>query len=223
MKRVILLDDHTVFLESFKIALFNDASFSVVSEASSARVVYGEIEMHKPDLLVADLMLKDTDGIAIARELKRRRLGTRILILTMHSNNVFVKDAFDAGVRGYALKDQPLAEILRAMHLVADGEQYLAPSLGVIPSSNDQRNRNDAMASLTEREREIFCRILDGQPSREIATSLSISIKTVETHRSHINRKLGVRSPAELIRLAAFKGLLEGHSMKSARLAPEPL
>src|SRR4051812_11394674 len=110
MKRVILLDDHSVFLESFKIALASDAAFWVVGEASSARAVYSQLEALKPDLLVADLMLKDTDGIAVARECKRRRIQARILILTMHSNSVFVKDAFDAGIRGYALKDQALSE-----------------------------------------------------------------------------------------------------------------
>src|SRR4051794_34450569 len=119
MKRVILLDDHTVFLESFKIALAHDTSFRVVGEAASARLAYAQLEEQKPDLLVADLMLKDTDGIAVARECKRRRIPCRVMILTMHSNSVFVKDAFDAGVRGYALKDQPLSEILNAMHLVA--------------------------------------------------------------------------------------------------------
>lgn len=220
MMRVVLVDDHTAFRESFKIALWHQASISVVGEAAGARQVYPLVEAEKPDLVVADLMLKDTDGVSVARELNRRGVSSRIMILTMHGNPMFVRDAFDAGVVAYAIKEQPLAEIIAAMRMAAAGERYLAPSLGQIPLP---RARGGAPAAtepgdlagieqLSRREREIFGRIIQGLSSRDIAQSLCISLKTVETHRSHINRKLGVHSPAELIRLAALKGLLTGQS-----------
>lgn len=186
----------------------------MVGEAGSAREVYPLVEAEKPDLVVADLMLKDTDGVSVARELTRRGQPARIMILTMHTNAMFVRDAFDAGVLAYALKEQPLSEIIEAMRLAANGERYLAPKLGTPPLP---RVRNGAVErlepgidQLSRREREIFGRIIQGLSSRDIAQSLCISLKTVETHRSHINRKLGVHSPAELIRLAALKGLLAG-------------
>lgn len=213
--RVVLVDDHQAFRESFRIALWHEASISVVGEASSARQVFPVVEAEKPDLVVADLMLKDTDGVSVARELSRRGVTSRMLILTMHTNALFVRDAFEAGVQGYALKEQPLAEIIDAMRTAAGGERYISPRLGPIPlprprSPMGERNGYAGLEQLSRREREIFCRIIQGLSSRDIATSLCISLKTVETHRSHINRKLGVHSPAELIRLAALKGLLAG-------------
>jgi len=211
--RAVLVDDHQAFRESFRIAIWHEASISVVGEASAARQVYPLVEAEKPDLVVADLMLKDTDGVSVARELTRRGVTSRIMILTMHTNALFVRDAFDAGVHGYALKEQPLIEIIEAMRTSAAGDRYLSPRLGAIPlprarSTVAERANSAGLDQLSRREREIFCRIIQGLSSRDIATTLCISLKTVETHRSHINRKLGVHSPAELIRLAALKGLL---------------
>lgn len=213
--KLVLVDDHQAFRESFRIALWHEASISVVGEASAARQVYPIVEAEKPDLVVADLMLKDTDGVSVIRELARREVPARTMILTMHANALFVRDAFEAGALGYALKEQPLAEIIAAIRLAAAGERYLSPLLGSIPlprmrSSPGERASSAGLDQLSRREREIFGRIIQGLSSREIAQSLCISLKTVETHRSHINRKLGVHSPAELIRLAALKGLLAG-------------
>jgi two-component system response regulator NreC len=221
MMRVVLVDDHQAFRESFRIALWHEASISVVGEASAARQVYPLVEQEKPDLVVADLMLKDTDGISVAREIQRRGLQARLMILTMHTNALFVRDAFEAGVLAYALKEQPLAEIIEAMRVAAAGERYLSARLGQIPlprarSTTAERGTFAGLDQLSRREREIFCRIIQGLSSRDIASSLCISLKTVETHRSHINRKLGVHSPAELIRLAALKGLLAGQPRESA-------
>jgi two-component system nitrate/nitrite response regulator NarL len=211
--RVILVDDHRTFRESFKIAVWHEASIEVVGEASSARELFSLLDSEKPDLVVTDLMLGDTDGVSLVSELSRRGLSARVMILTMHSNALFVRDAFEAGVQGYALKEQPLAEIIEAMKATVKGDRYLSPMLGAIPlprvrNVSADRPPSAGLDQLSRREREIFGRIIHGLSSREIAETLSISLKTVETHRSHINRKLGVHSPAELIRLAALKGLL---------------
>jgi DNA-binding NarL/FixJ family response regulator len=211
--RVVLLDDHQTFRESLKIALWHEASIKVVGESASAREVVSLVEAERPDLVVADLMLEDTDGISMVRDLVRRGVTTPVMILTAHSNALFVRDAFEAGVQGYALKEQPLAEIVDAMRKAGAGERYLSPRLGTVPTprtraAQDGRDPAAGLDQLSRREREIFCLIIQGTSSRDIAESLCISLKTVETHRSHINRKLGVHSPAELIRLAALKGLL---------------
>jgi DNA-binding NarL/FixJ family response regulator len=226
MTRLVLLDDHRLFLDSCKVALTQEGSFTVLADVTEAQQAYAAVEAHKPDVLVTDLMLNETDGIAVARELTRRGLQTKVLILTMHSNRVFVGDAFDAGVRGYAIKEQPLPEIMEAIRVVAGGARYISPELGAIPEALPEgaahRRSADAFDRLSRREREIFCRIIDGLSSRDIARALSISIKTVETHRSHINRKLDVRSPSELIRVAALKGLLAGQSGHTAPPSEEP-
>jgi DNA-binding NarL/FixJ family response regulator len=224
MMRIVLVDDHQAFRESFRIALWHEASISVVGEASAARQVYPLVESEKPDLVVADLMLKDTDGVSVARELTRRGVAARIMILTMHTNALFVRDAFEAGVQAYALKEQPLTEIIEAMRLASSGDRYLSPRLGPPPIPRLRGATSDrahaGIDQLSRREREIFGRIIQGLSSRDIAQSLCISLKTVETHRSHINRKLGVHSPAELIRLAALKGLLAGQAAGKEASAP---
>ncbi len=218
MMKVVLVDDHQAFRESFRIALGHAASMDVVGEAGSARQSYAVIEAEKPDVVVADLMLKDTDGVSLARELDRQGIAARIMILTMHSNGLFVRDAFEAGAMGYALKEQPLLEVIEGIRTVARGDRYLSPRLGAIPlprangSVAGTAHRHAGLDQLSRREREIFGRIIQGLSSRDIAHTLCISLKTVETHRSHINRKLGVHSPAELIRLAALKGLLAGQA-----------
>jgi DNA-binding NarL/FixJ family response regulator len=225
MIRIALLDDHRLFLDSLKLALTQQGSFAVVGEATDADGIYPILEAEKPDVLLTDLMLNNTDGISVARELRRREWTVKVLVLTMHWNRVFVGDAFAAGIRGYALKEQPLPEIMEAIRLVASGSRYIAPALGPMPEARPEGATTgrpvDAFERLSRREREIFCRIVEGLSSRDIARTLSISIKTVETHRSHINRKLDVRSPSELIRVAALKGLLIGQPNSPPAAADE--
>jgi DNA-binding NarL/FixJ family response regulator len=210
MNSVIVVDDHKSLRESFALAVAKEAPFSFIGLAGSAREAYELIEKTKPDLLVLDVSLEDSDGVAVAWELKRRKVVLPILMLTMHTNGLLVREALDAGVRGYATKNQPLSEIIQAMHACIAGERYLSPSIGVVPERSSGRSEEDPSLTgrLSRREREIFSHVIRGQSSEHIARSLSISLKTVETHRAHINRKLGVHSPAELVRLAALKGLL---------------
>lgn len=218
--RVVLVDDQQSFRDSFKIALWQEARITVLAHGNTARQLYPVIDEQKPDLVISALILKDTDGISAVRELQRRGCATRMLILTNHTSSLFVNDAFRAGAHGYALKEQPLADIIEAMRLVRSGERYVSPLLQQIPRPPAAAPRPGAegaapsgngafgVEKLSAREREVFCQILQGVSSRDIARALCISLKTVETHRLHINRKLGVHSPAELIRLAALAGLV---------------
>ena len=217
--RIVLVDDHQSFREAFKLAIATMASVSVVGEASSAREGCSLIETEQPDLAVVDLSLKDSDGLALAHELRRRRIAARIMFLTMHSNGLFVREALEAGAQGYALKEQPLSEIVEAMQTCVRGDRYLSPLVQPVPPEHGNGNGNGEtsfLARLSRREREIATHVISGSSSQAIATSLCISLKTVETHRAHINRKLGVHSTAELIRLAAMKGLLHGQATSRA-------
>jgi two-component system NarL family response regulator len=210
--RTILVDDQQSFRDSFRIALWHQAGISVLADGGAAREMYSAIETSKPDLLVMDILLRDTDGVSAIRELHRRGCSPRTLILTTQASPLFVRDAFRAGADGYALKGQPLSEILDAMRMTANGERYVSPQLSAGPeAANDSRIDGSAplgIERLSPREREVFCRIIQGDSSRHIARTLCISLKTVETHRLHINRKLGVHSPGELIRFAALSGLM---------------
>ena len=211
--QVVLIDDQQSFRESLQIALWHEAKISVLAHGDTARQLYPIIEEKKPDVVILDVILKDTDGISAVRELHRRGLAPRSLILTSQANTLFVRDAFRAGADGYALKTQPLSEVVTAITATANGERYLSPQLPAVADAVSAERDIDMAAplgieKLSPREREVFCRIIQGDSTRAIARALCISLKTVETHRLHINRKLGVHSPGELIRFAALSGLM---------------
>ena len=211
--QVVLIDDQQSFRESLQIALWHEAKISVLAHGDTARQLYPIIEEKKPDVVILDVILKDTDGISAVRELHRRGLAPRSLILTSQANTLFVRDAFRAGADGYALKTQPLSEVVAAISATANGERYLSPQLPAVADAMTAERDVDMAAplgieKLSPREREVFCRIIQGDSTRAIARALCISLKTVETHRLHINRKLGVHSPGELIRFAALSGLM---------------
>jgi two-component system response regulator NreC len=210
--RIVLVDDQQSFRDSFRIALWHEARMTVIAHGDTARQMYPLIEAHKPDVVIMDVLLRDTDGISAVRELHRRGCAPRTLILTSQASSLFVRDAFRAGADGYALKVQPLTEIMEAIRKTGAGERYVSPQLsttaGPLPEGRADTSAPLGVEKLSPREREVFCRIIQGDSTRDIARALCISLKTVETHRLHINRKLGVHSPGELIRFAALSGLM---------------
>jgi len=210
--RVVLIDDQRSFRESLSIALWHEARISVVGHGDTARQMYNIIESQAPDAVLLDVILKDTDGISAIRELRRRGMPSKTLVLTGQANALFVRDAFRAGADGYALKTQPLSDIAAAIQTACSGERYVSPQISDMPDISLEAESDDGsplgIEKLSPREREVFCRIVQGDSTRGIARALCISLKTVETHRLHINRKLGVHSPGELIRYAALSGLV---------------
>jgi DNA-binding NarL/FixJ family response regulator len=204
--RIVLVEDHLAYRESFRLAVSTLSPFTVVGEATRARDAYAVIESTNPDLVVTDFMLPDTDGVSLARELRRRRVKVRMMILGRLGHPLFVRDALRAGIAGFALKREPLQDLIGAMQRVAAGETYLSPQIQerIAHDGSDE----STLEKLSSREREIFCLLLEGLSTKEIAKLLYLSPKTVDAHRLHINRKLGVRSPAELARLVADQGLI---------------
>lgn len=204
--RIALVDDHQLFRQGLAAIIGTQPDMSVVAEAGDARDVYSTLEEAPPDIAVVDLSLRGSSGIAVTREILRRCPSTRVLVLTMHTTEDFAVQAFAAGAAGYALKDQDASQVLEAIRVVASGQRYLAPSL----SSHvlERQRPNGPLAQLSPREREVFDLIVQSRTNRDIATYLCISIKTVETHRSSINRKLGAHSTADLVRIAARHGLI---------------
>jgi two-component system, NarL family, response regulator NreC len=210
--RVVLIDDHRVFLDSLRIAVTaREPGIQVVGQSAAGADAAELAARLAPDLMVVDLLLDGSDAVTVTRELRRRELATNVLVLSAHENKMFVRDTLAAGAQGYALKTQPLSEVIEAMKTVASGGRYLAPSLAPLPTDGARGPLRPGQLEperLSRREREIFDLILQGRSSRDIGRELCISLKTVETHRAHINKKLGVRSPAELIRVAALQGLV---------------
>jgi DNA-binding NarL/FixJ family response regulator len=212
--RVLLIDDHRLFRDGLRAIVTSYPDLQVAGEASDGRAGLELIESVPFDLIVLDITLPGSNGLALLRELKRRGIGKPVLVLTMHQHADMVSDAFAAGAVGYALKHQSESEIIDAVRTVARRVTYLAPQLStdLLP---DARNDSPAgaathgvLALLSSREREIFDLIVRGSTNAAIAKQLFISVKTVETHRTRIMRKLDVHNVGELIRLAARHGFL---------------
>jgi DNA-binding NarL/FixJ family response regulator len=198
--RIALLDDHLLFREGLRALILAQPDLTVVAEGSEARELYALLDEAAPDVAVIDLALPGSSGISATQAVARRWPACRVLVLTMHASADHVTRAFAAGATGYAIKEQGAQEVLDAIRRVAGGERYVAPS---IPESFlAGTGAGTDLATLTPREREIFDLILASRSNRDIADYLGLSIKTVETHRAAINRKLGAHSTADLVRLA---------------------
>lgn len=206
MLRIALLDDHVIFREGLRALIMAQPDLRIVAESAEARELYRLLDATAPHVVVVDLTLRGTSGITATQEIARRWPRCRVLILTMHGDEEHAARAFAAGATGYALKEQNALEVIAAIRAVAAGRRYLAPSLP--RSVFDGGGSSSLLAALTVREREVFDLILQSRSNRDIAAYLHISIKTVETHRAAINRKLEVHSTADLVRLAARLGLI---------------
>lgn len=214
--RVVLLDTQTTFRESFRIALRQEG-IEVLVDDDAARRIYDALPTARPDLIVSEFFLSDTDVVSVVHELGRREIGIHVMALTAQDNGLFVREALRGGVRGYALKNEPLANVIDGMRRVLAGECYVSPTLGKLAAARPSLSRSALrLENLSAREREVFFRIVQGESSQKIAGALCISLKTVETHRLHINRKLGVHSPMELLRLAAMTGFLPPDAASAA-------
>lgn len=212
--RLALVDDHRLFREGLRAVLAREPDLEVAGEAEDARGAYELVEQAQPDVVLMDVGLRGMNGIAATRELARRRAPGRVLMLTMHAGEDFVAQAFTAGAAGYALKSQSSPEIVEAVRVVARGRAYLCPQISRLAVEDFLRGRRDEehdpgpCDTLSPREREIFDLLVRGHSNAMVAKELCISVKTVETHRAHILKKLHVHSMVELLRFAARHDLI---------------
>lgn len=210
--RIALVDDHVLFRDGLRALLSAEGDLEVVAEAGDARTALPLIEATSPDVVVVDVTLPGTSGITLMREILQVLPNCRVLALTMHASEEYIIQALAAGAMGYALKSQGALEVIEAIRTVGRSRPYLAASLPRPPVDAAGAWRRDEAGSklddLSPREREIFDLLVQGNSNRSIAQQLFISVKTVETHRASINRKLGVHSTAEIMRFAALRGLV---------------
>jgi DNA-binding NarL/FixJ family response regulator len=206
--KLLLVDDHPMVLEAIRINLpLKDPSMQVVGEAATAREAISLAEQLRPEMVVMDLLLPGESGLAAMRDIRRRGLDCKMLVYTAVNEVSLAKEAFAAGAQGYVLKTSSVEQFFEAIAQVGRGQTYVPP--GFADQVEDlPAPRAAGLEALSPREREIFDLIAAGKSSVEVASSLFISVKTVETHRSRINRKLGVHSTGELIRFAALSGTL---------------
>jgi DNA-binding NarL/FixJ family response regulator len=210
--RVLVADDHTVVREGIRHVLEREPGFEVVAEAASGDEVLALAERHRPDVAVLDISMPGESGIQVAARLRQRLPETRILILSMYDNAEYVLESVRAGAHGYILKDTAATELRRAIRAVQAGEAFLSPPVAsrltaAVRGELEREARTGDLDSLTTREREVLRGIVRGQTNKEIAATLGISHRTVETHRESLMRKLRIRTVAGLTRFALEAGL----------------
>lgn len=209
---IVLADDHPIVRQGLHTLLETEPGFRVVGETGDGLEAVHLAERLKPDVLVTDLMMPGLMGLEVARQVRERVSGTRVLILSMYNNEAYVLEALRNGAFGYVLKDSAATELLHAVSTVAAGRRHLSEALSerAIEAYIGRAATLplDAYDTLTTREREALQLAAEGNSSAEIADRLSISPRTAENHRGHLMRKLGLRTQTDLIRYAIRRGLL---------------
>jgi DNA-binding NarL/FixJ family response regulator len=219
--KVVIVDDHQMLRAGVRDYLASLPGYQLVGEAASARAALAMIDMVRPDIVLMDVALPGMDGIVATREILRRVPTARVVMLSAHGQIRDVVDAMDAGARGYVLKADPPETLLHAMDHAARGATYVAPGLRDGVSEFRAANQtSDALAVLSDREREIFRLAADCSTAAEIARELCIARKTVDAHLHNIHRKLGLHDRAELVRMAFSIGLV--HSVRAPTGETQP-
>ena len=215
-KSIVIIDDHPLFREGLKSIIARARQFDVAGEAGDARKGLDVVKKHSPDLVIVDISLPDKSGIEVARAIRGRFPGTRIIIVSMHSKIDYIVEAFQAGATGYIVKESASDRLILGLETVLSGEYYLDSSIShaVVEKLLKEPLKNTRVedadyGSLTPREQEVMRLLAEGFTVKEIADKLYISPKTVENHRSNLMRKLGLRNAIELARYAARLGLID--------------
>ena len=209
MVRILLADDHAVVRRGLRALLEARQDFEVCAEASNGREAVELVLHHKPDVAVLDISLPILNGIEATRQIRRDAPGTEVMIFTLHDRESEIRDVLHAGARGYVLKSEADEQIVRAVEALARHHAYFSDHVSETLLENfvEQAGSGNAIA-LTAREREVVQLIAEGNSNKKIAHLLSISVKTVETHRSASMRKLDIHSTAELVRYAVRQRLV---------------
>lgn len=212
MASVVIADDHEVVRQGIRALLNTDPHFRIAGEARDGVEAVRLVERTKPDILLLDIVMPGLNGIEVIREALKVSSNTRILVLSMHSDESYVVQAFRNGASGYILKDARSQELLEAVRLVAAGQRYLSPPLSqrAIDAYLEKVESEgfDPYDTLTPREREILQLAAEGFTNSDIGERLFISPRTVETHRAHLMRKLSLRSHTDLVLFAVRRGIL---------------
>ena len=208
--RVLIVDDHAVVRTGIRLMLVQEPDIEPVGEAGSAREAIFEARSVNPDVILMDVVMPDGNGLEAIPTLLHEHPDVKILVLSMQDDPRYVREAFDAGARGYVLKEAADVEVVTAVREVARGGRYVHPELGArLIAADADAARKAEEDPLSDREREVLRLLALGHTNQEIAQQLFISVRTAETHRAHIMQKLRLTSRAELVRYAIAQGLLE--------------
>ncbi|HUI43832.1 MAG TPA: response regulator transcription factor [Terriglobia bacterium] len=211
--RVFLAEDHSLVRQGFRRMLEDDARLVVVGEASTGLSAVADCARLKPDVVVMDISMPELGGLEATAEVLKANPDVRVLILSMYSNPAYVRKAFEAGAKGYILKDALDVDLAQAVMVVAQGGAYMSPAISSLMIDNLKTGAlqagGDSYDTLTLREKEVLQLIAEGKSNKEIAGLLGISPNTVAVHRAHLMDRLGVHRTAELVLYAVQKGIVQ--------------
>lgn len=211
--RVVVADDHAVVRSGLKAVLGSARDIEVVAEAGSGREAIAAVDRFHPDVVLMDLTMADTDGLTATKTITDQGSTTRVLVLTMHTEEEYLVQVLQAGAAGYVVKSAADRELLDAVRTVARGDMYVQPSAARVLARGITRKDPNAddrarFERLTEREQEVLKLVAQGHTAPEIGEMLFISRKTVDTYKQRINEKLGLQHRADYVKLALKLGLL---------------
>lgn len=207
--RVILADDHTLILEGLK-GIVASTSCELLETVHDGRSLVASTTRLKPELVITDISMPILNGIEAVRQIRKQNAATKVIVLSMHSDASYVREAFQAGTDGYILKSSAVSELQTAMTRVLSGELYVSPQITTEPVKAFlvQNAGSSFGRQLTPRQREVLQLLAEGKQGKEIAAVLGISAKTVEFHKMSIMDALGIRTTAELTRYALEHGIV---------------
>jgi DNA-binding NarL/FixJ family response regulator len=205
--RVVVVDDHEVLRAGTRQVLETTDDIVVVGEADTWDAALAVIDQHRPDVALVDIQLAGRNGIDLARQLSTDHPGTRVVILSAHDDDAFVRRAFEAGVAGYLLKTMPRDELINAVRAVGMGTTVLDPAVSARLAGANSLTEIPGAPRLTLREQEVVALVADGLSNKAIAIRLGVSTRTVEGHVNHVFTKLDLESRTELVRYVLTNGL----------------
>ena len=207
--KVLLGDDHVLILDGLRAAL--QGQYEIVGLAKDGRALVSEAERLKPDLVVIDISMPLLNGFEAGKQIKKSLPHTKLIFLSQHLNPAYLKHALRLGASGYVLKSGATEELQQAIGMAMRGKTYITPAFGqdvIARLWNREGELSEEKEGLTDRQREILQLIIEGRGNKEIADIIHVSVKTVEFHRARIMAKLGVKSVAELTKVALQQGLI---------------
>lgn len=211
--RILLADDHTLMRQGLRHILESHADFEIVAEASSGIEAVEAARLHRPDVAIVDVAMKELNGIEATSQILKHSPHTAVLILSMYSDERYVLRSVKAGARGYVLKNSAGDELVQAILTVQKGTAFFSPAVARIFQNGfarlkDARETSDRYDLLTGRERQIYQLLAEGNSNKEIANRLGLSLHTVETHRWRLMEKMDLHSTAELVLSAVRRGMV---------------
>jgi len=210
---ILLADDHSIVRKGLRSALEDDATYRVVGEAANGREAVRLAEQLNPDIAIVDIGMPQLNGIEATVQIQKVSPATRVVILSMHSDETYILRALTAGARAYLLKDTAENDVLAAVAAVLRGKSYFSPTIAKTLLEDHirflrQRKVQDSYDLLTEREREVLQLLAEGRSNKEVANVLGVGVSTIETHRMNLMQKLNLHSTAEIVLYAVRKRII---------------